>query len=150
MILIIEIGPPGSGKTTWAKQYVKEHSNFIRICPDEIREEITGSIDNQTQNGKVWAIAKKRVADALPEHNVILDATNVKGKDRKKFIKELPAHTLRYKLFNVPTDECKRRIKNDIANGVSRSNVPDHVVDKIFENYYNNMSTIDKSIILQE
>lgn len=149
MILIITIAPSGSGKTTWAKKYVSEHTNFIRICPDEIRKEITGDINNQTQNYKVWKITKERVALALPEHNVILDSTNVKSKERKKFLKDLPSHTLKYKIFNVPIEECKRRVKNDIDNNVDRSIVPDYVIDKMFENYYN-MSNIDKSLILQE
>ena len=35
--LILCRGIQGSGKTTWAKQYCKEHPNSIRVNRDDIR-----------------------------------------------------------------------------------------------------------------
>lgn len=36
--LILCRGIQGSGKTTWAKQYCKEHPNTIRVNRDDIRQ----------------------------------------------------------------------------------------------------------------
>ena len=38
--LVIIRGLPGSGKTTFAKKYIKEHKNFIHIEKDTIRKEL--------------------------------------------------------------------------------------------------------------
>ena len=36
--IILCRGIQGSGKTTWAKQYCKEHPNTIRVNRDDIRQ----------------------------------------------------------------------------------------------------------------
>lgn len=38
MDVIICIGPPGSGKTTWTNNYIKDHPDFLVISRDRIRE----------------------------------------------------------------------------------------------------------------
>ena len=40
--IIITRGIPGSGKTTWAKDVVKENSNYIRINRDDLRIMLIG------------------------------------------------------------------------------------------------------------
>ena len=35
--IIVLQGPPGAGKSFWAKQYVKEHNHWIIVCRDSIR-----------------------------------------------------------------------------------------------------------------
>jgi len=135
--LTITIGISGSGKTTWAKQYIENNKNFIRVCPDDIRKELTGDISNQSRNNEVWKLAKKRVADALLEKNVILDATNLDTSQRNNFIKDLPAHILKYKYFEVSPEIAKERIKKDLENNVDRSKVPENVIDKMSKKYYN-------------
>ena len=41
--LILMAGIPGSGKSTWCKQYQKEHPNVFIVDTDETRKKITGS-----------------------------------------------------------------------------------------------------------
>jgi len=132
--LILTIGVPGSGKSTWSKEFVKENPDYIRICPDEIREELTGNINDQSKNYLVWEIARKRVIENLKKYNVILDATNVNTKSRNKFIKGIEA-TIEYKIFNADKTECVKRIQKDIKNNVNRSNVPIEVINRMYEEY---------------
>ena len=49
--LIILSAMPGSGKSTWAKNYQSEHPHTLVISSDQIRYEITGSLtDFSKQN----------------------------------------------------------------------------------------------------
>ena len=41
--LILMAGIPGSGKSTWCKEYQKTHKNVFIIDTDETRKQITGS-----------------------------------------------------------------------------------------------------------
>jgi len=36
-LVIITVGVPASGKTTWAKEYIKTHTDTVISCRDEIR-----------------------------------------------------------------------------------------------------------------
>ncbi len=43
--IIITRGIPGSGKTTWAKNFVKNNPNYIRISRDDLRSILIGKWD---------------------------------------------------------------------------------------------------------
>lgn len=134
-IFIMTIGISGSGKSTWINQQTSS-GDILVVCPDLIREELTGSISDQTQNPKVWNIAKQRVIDALGSgKSVILDATNVDSKQRKQFVQGLPTTILKAKIFNVDPQEAKNRVRKAIESGENRSNVPDFIIDKQHEKF---------------
>jgi len=135
-MFLMTVGIPGSGKSTFLKQYQDDQYTII-VCPDNIREELTGSISDQTQNGKVWVITKQRVVDGLNSgKNVILDATNVDGKSRRQFIQGLPTNiALKAKIFSVGPNIAKQRIKEQIERGENRSNVPPDVIDRMHQKF---------------
>jgi len=134
-IFIMTIGISGSGKSTWINQQTSS-GDIIVVCPDLIREELTGSISDQTQNPKVWSITKQRVMEALGTgKSVILDATNVDSKQRKQFIQGLPTAILKAKIFNVDPQEAKNRVRKAIESGENRSSVPDFIIDKQHEKF---------------
>ena len=84
--VIIGIGPPGSGKTTVLKRMATINGSTY-ICPDDIRLEITGDPNDQSQNSRVWSETYRRVHEALePGKEVIIDATNANKIDRLKLI----------------------------------------------------------------
>jgi predicted kinase len=85
--LYITVGIPGSGKSTGIKK-ITETTNATVICPDDIREEISGDASDQSQNERVWKIAYARLHKALESgKSVIFDATSVNPKSRKPLIK---------------------------------------------------------------
>jgi predicted kinase len=143
-ILILTFGIPGSGKSTWAKAFASR-SGYTRICPDDIREEVTGNISDITQDVKVWRIAYDRLHEALDKkQNVIFDATNVNKKTRNTLEDQFGEKTiLVYKIFSCEPDEAKKRITQDIQNGINRSKVPEHIVDKMYENYKSSIEEIE-------
>lgn len=141
--LIFTIGIPGSGKSTW----IRSQPGYMVVSPDGIREEL-GDISDQTKNPQVYATAKARVAEALKKgRNVILDSTNVEARRRQEFVRGLPNHKLKAKLFHVDPEEAKRRIREDLEKKVPRSNVPDYVVDRMYRYF---QSTLDEKQLESE
>lgn len=130
--LLILVGPPGSGKSTWVKDFVSR-TNYKVVCPDEIRKELTGSISDQSQNATVFETAYHRLKENLNnKENTIFDscACNMRTIKSLKTIAKDKAIVV-FKIFNVDAETCKNRIKEDIKNGVDRSNVPDEVIDRM-------------------
>ena len=52
--LIILSAMPGSGKSTWAKNYQSEHPHTLIISSDQIRYEITGSLTDFSKQNEEW------------------------------------------------------------------------------------------------
>ena len=83
------VGLPGSGKSYEAKR-IAEKENAIVVSTDAIRAELFGSEDVQTEGGKVFELARKRVKATLAsDQNVIFDATNVSFKRRMSWTSEM-------------------------------------------------------------
>lgn len=89
--LNIMVGLPGSGKSTYAKNYLID-DNTIYLSSDDIRIEMFG-FEDQTHNSDVFNEMQKRTINALKQNkNVIYDATNLNKKRRGGIINE--AHKL--------------------------------------------------------
>ena len=61
--LIVMVGLPGSGKSTYAKELIKKGRADIILSSDAIREELTGDESNQTVNDKVFKLLYQRMND---------------------------------------------------------------------------------------
>jgi len=59
----------------------------------------------------------------------------------------LPLHKRKAKIFEVSPDEAKKRIRKDIEEGRDRANVPNEVVEKLYEHY---MKTINEGQLQAE
>ena len=89
--LILLVGIPGSGKTTYAKDYLEQHSNTIHLSSDTIRKELYGDESTQGNPSEVFSLMQTRTVEALNEgKNVIYDATNVTRRDRASIINICP------------------------------------------------------------
>ncbi len=101
---------PGSGKSTWAKEYQKTHENVVIVSSDEIRRKLFGSIKCFNDEPLVW----KTYLEEINAHSgkgktvtVIADATNLQNKYRRYYREMTPEfdkHILVY--FNIPYDIC--------------------------------------------
>lgn len=149
--VILPIGISGSGKTTWVKPL--ESSGYTVVSPDDIRREITGNVSDQTQNKLVFKIAYARMFDILDNGgSVIFDATNVNTMNRVKMCQAIWNHKhnakIGYKLFDGDVDLSYERIANDISNGVDRSNVPLHALQRQYADYQNTIEQINSENLI--
>lgn len=92
--LILMIGIPGSGKSTFAKQIffedakTKAHHYPVILSSDEIRKEILGNEEDQTNNAHVFQVLRQRVVASLKQgEDVVVDATNITKRERATYIK---------------------------------------------------------------
>lgn len=111
-ILILTVGLPRIGKTTWAKELSRVNSVPI-VNPDAIRLAIHGQPFVSDAEPYVWAVAKTMVRSLfLAGHDtVIVDATNT-TKSRRQFW-ESRHWTRDYQVFGGPQDRdlCIARAK---------------------------------------
>ena len=89
--LMITVGLPGAGKTTFAESYIETYSNTIHLSSDKIRKELWGDETTQGDNSQVFSLMQSRAIEALNNGNdVIYDATNMTRKDRAGIISVCP------------------------------------------------------------
>jgi predicted kinase len=93
-------------------------------------------VSDQSQNAKVWFLAKERTIAALRAgKDVILDATNVATKSRKRFLEGLPPHVLKAKRFEADPEETYARIRKQIEKGEDRSDVPHGAIMRMHDQF---------------
>lgn len=108
--LIVLSAIPGSGKSTWARKYQKEHQNTYIVASDEIRYEFFGAVNDFRNEKLVWGTFLYRInryAETLNDVTVIADATNLQNKYRRMYAELTPKFEKHILVrFNVPYDIC--------------------------------------------
>lgn len=136
MKLIVLQGCPCSGKTTWAKEYLKDHE-AVYVNRDSIRCELNGGKYTLKKEDEVNAIESCRVIEGLDKgSDVIVDATNLNPKTIKKWqrLADLKGAEIDFKEFYVPIEEAIKRSKARKAEGglyISKA-----VMTNFYKKYY--------------
>lgn len=125
------VGISGSGKTTWAEAYIKQHDNWVLVDTDAIREELWGNANDQQNGAEVFRVAYERMNAALAEEqNVIFCATSTTLRARNTLRQNLPNKVeLTFIWFPVLIDECIRR------NGLRERHVPEEVIRRQYKHF---------------
>lgn len=135
------VGIPGSGKTTVAKQ-AAEHLNLEYICPDDIREELTGDAGDQSANNVVWQKAHELANEALEtDRSVIIDATYTKEVDRRKdiaLLREYGAQAVVGMFVDTHPDIAIQR-----RSGEHDRKVKPWVIQRMWKNLVENPPSVD-------
>jgi hypothetical protein len=103
--LTLMVAPSGAGKTTWLASKTARDQYGIKpsqvVSSDEIREQFCGNIQNQSKNDEVFETLHKLVKERLILGlDTIVDATNIRNKDRKELINLVPGVKVRYIVLN--------------------------------------------------
>jgi predicted kinase len=103
--LIVTVGLPRSGKTTWART-----TGWPIVNPDSIRLALHGQRFYGPAEPFVWAMAYAMVeALRLAGHErIVVDATNVSAKRRAEWENRYPG-AVEWKVIETPPIECIRR-----------------------------------------
>ena len=159
--LILTRGIQGSGKSTWARQWVTEDpENRVRINNDDIRNML----------GKYWVLSRESLVSDIKEdlvknamnrgYDIVVDNMNLNPKEIlfwKRIVdennKDVDSYTyeIEYKDFFIPLEECIRRDAmrpNPIGEKVIRETWKryKHFIQTTeVENYVNNLIKEDES-----
>ena len=135
MKLIILTGPPASGKSTFAKQYIQEHPDTKIVSRDEIRHRF-GEYNHKHEKD-VNKIELEETIKYMEEGvEIINDATNLNTKTRHKFenLAKQYNYNVEYKEFYVPFKVAIERDKN-----LDRDHhVGGEVLKRMYQKYYPN------------
>lgn len=121
--LVIMIGIPGSGKSTYIDENLDEYQI---VCRDDIRLSL-GTIFEPLLEKFVYAIADTMVrANMIRQRNIVIDETNTNIKTIENYL--LLARTFDYTttaiLFKTPLEICKQRRDFSL--------VPEAVIDRMY------------------
>ena len=142
MKLLFLKGLPGSGKSTWAKEFVEKNPDWIRVNRDDLRR-MRGRYWYPKQEKLITKFENQIILVALEAgHNVIVDATNLNDDRNKLRIKTLSEKFnedwdwnwneeihVEFKNFNLSVEDC---IKNDLKRPNS---VGADVIWKMYNKY---------------
>lgn len=128
--LILLAGIPGSGKTTYAKNYIKKNGG-IHLSSDLIRKELYGDESVQGDPNEVFTLMQRRAIEALENGiSVIYDATNITRKDRSGIISACPKFVkIECYIIWAPIETC---IERDASR---ERTVGEHVIDRMVKRF---------------
>ncbi len=136
LIVWLLVGAPGSGKSTFGKTLVEGDPRVVRVCPDEFRALIGGSESNQAVSYPAFEATYNALRCYLDNGKcVVVDATNMYRKSRKKFIQIARSRGAQViaMVFELPKETLLKNIAKRVASG--GRNVSEKVVDDMLARY---------------
>jgi len=129
------VGLPGSGKTTYAKEFIKD-KDIEYLSSDELRAIFGKNSEDQNVTPKVFEHIKKKVDEYLKEgKNVLVDATSVNIRDRSGYIKMAKTHGSKVVVYVFKMDREGLIARNKKRGSEGGRVVPDFVIDKMLAKY---------------
>ncbi len=133
--IILAIGIPASGKSTWSKEFVRRNNEYVRVCRDDYRLMLSQSQMLDPKGEKlVTKLVETAISNAINfKFNVIVDQTNVNIKylnEMVDFCQKLA--DVEFKIFDVPVELA---IERDKQRGSAM--VGEEVIKKMYNNYLN-------------
>ena len=84
-------GMPGSGKTTWAAEFLKKHPDFLYFSPDSYYERINGDECDRADTFEIWMAMFRDIHIAEKNgYNVLIDSDNLTYAQRNQWIEWFP------------------------------------------------------------
>ena len=159
--LIICQGIPSSGKSTWAKKFVLENSNYVRVCRDDLRR-MRGKYWLQEQEGMITNWEDDCIAIALHNgYNVIVDATNLNEKTINRIcnlgnVKNQDID-IEYRFFDINLDEAisrdmgrpkEEQVGAKVITSMYNKYIVAKKIEEIQEGKIKQDSTLPKAVLL--
>jgi len=133
--LYIAVGLPGSGKSTYAKNFIKD-KDIEYLSSDELRAVFGSGETDQTCTNQVFGHIKRKVDEFLKDgKNVLVDATSVNRKERADYITTAKKYGAKVVVLVFKMDRQGLIDRNKKRGQEGGRVVPDWVIDKMLTKY---------------
>ena len=133
--LYITVGLPGSGKSTYAKEFIKG-KEIEYLSSDSLRAVFGKSEEDQTVTPLVFGHIKKKVDEFLKDgKNVMVDATSVNRKERSDYINTAKKYGAKVVAIVFKMDRQGLIDRNKKRGEQGGRVVPDWVIDKMLAKF---------------
>lgn len=131
-------GVPGSGKSTWAKQYASTNENTFIVDTDEVRKSVTGSYqvfpnDRHILYDKMISLANEYFAKTSRNCTVIEDSTFNDNYRRKYYMERIKGYDKAF-LFMMKMHDYSICYKRNKMRSEEKW-VPEDALTKFINNY---------------
>lgn len=134
------IGIPGSGKSTWAKEFVRKNPDWVRVSRDDFRLQLKNSqqCDPKVEDLITTLIDQVIINSLSKKLNVIIDNTNCRLKYINAIIEKYKYDAdINYRIFDISVDKA---IERDNSREMKVGEV---VIKKMYENFKILMNSFD-------
>lgn len=133
--LYIAVGLPGSGKSTYAKNFIKD-KDIEYLSSDELRAVYGKSEEDQTVTPLVFGHIKRKVDEFLKDgKNVLVDATSVNRRERSDYINTAKKYGAKVVAIVFKMDRQGLIDRNKKRGEQGGRVVPDWVIDKMLAKF---------------
>jgi predicted kinase len=144
--LLLLVGAPGSGKTTFAKYFIRTEENWMRLCRDDFRTmNFADSLMPKLEEGLISDMLDAAVETLLRKKcNVLLDATHCRAEYLNHYIEKFnDCADISFKCFECSADELITRCNKRQAE--TGRHVPTTVIKRFVDDLKELKATFDFS-----
>jgi predicted kinase len=140
--VLILIGVPASGKSTWSLDFVRTNPDWVRVSRDDFRFMLKGQpVCDPKIESLINTLQDSVILDSLAKGlNVVIDNTNLKKKYIEHFAKLVqPYASVEFRIFDISLNEALERDES------REKKVGKEVLERMFKQYENLVDSFDPS-----